>query len=160
MNIMSQSQYFRIGAGSIIYNDAGEIALFARNGEAHIWQFQQGGMDEGEEIEDTLWRELLEETGLTRDDVALVTPYPTWLSYTYPEDLRMTLRDQNCRGQIHRWYFLKLKPGVLIDLEKAADKEFVDVRFSSFAEFLTAGDRLKHEVYTELSRFFTKEIQK
>lgn len=156
---MSLPQYFRIGAGSIIYNEQGEIVLFARSDNQAIWQLQQGGMDEGEAILTTLWRELKEETGLTAEDFTSVTEYPDWLSYTYPETMRPHLRDQNCRGQIHRWYFIKLKAGVTIDLEKATNKEFGAYKWSTFAGLLSFEDMLKREVYEKLASYFETHIR-
>ena len=156
---MSQNQYFRVGAGSVIYNDQGEILLFSRADFPDLWQFQQGGMDHGETSEENLWRELLEETGLTPNDIERVTKYPDWLLYEYTPNLRHTLKDPNCFGQAHQWYFLKLKPGVEVDLEKAVDKEFLEVKWSTFEHLLSLPDTFKHDVFRALSDYFAKHIK-
>ena len=155
---MSQNQYFRAGAGTIIYNNQNEILLFSRANQPEIWQLQQGGMDAGETIDKTLARELYEETALTLADMEDVTPYPTWLQYEYPVNIRQKLKDPNCLGQTHRWYYLKLKPDVEIDITKAHDKEFVDAKWSSFDELLSLSDTLKHEVYQTLAHYFKSNI--
>lgn len=158
---MSQNQYFRVGSGSVIYNEKGEILLFRRADNQDLWQFQQGGMDRGETSEETLWRELLEETGLTQNDIELVTKYPDWLLYEYkPTEIRATLKDPNCFGQAHQWYFLKLGEGVEVDLEKAVDKEFVEVKWSTFEHLLSLPDTFKHHVFKALSEYFATNIQK
>lgn len=158
---MSINQFFRAGVGSIIYTHAGEIILFQRSDLPDVWQLQQGGMDAGETPQETLWRELKEETGLTSDDVTLTHEYPDWLYYEYPSAVRGSLRDPNTIGQIHRWYFLALKPGVEIDLTKAVDKEFLDWRTDTFTE-VTASDhehnQLKRAVYQKLEHFFTHTV--
>ncbi len=155
---MSQSQYFRAGAGSIIYNDAGEILLFSRSDRPNIWQLQQGGMDSGENIEQTLWRELLEETDFTKEDFTKITPYPTWLLYQYSTQIRQLMNKPDCIGQTHCWYFLKLKPEVEIDIAKASDPEFLDWKWSTFAELIAQTDTLKQEVYQELKSFFETSV--
>jgi putative (di)nucleoside polyphosphate hydrolase len=151
---MSQNQYFRAGAGAVIYNDERQIFIFRRNEDRDIWQFPQGGMDPDEAIETTLWRELEEETGLDKESIALVTTYPDWLSYIYPEEMRDSLRDKNCLGQIHRWYFLKIKPGINIDLSKVSHPEFTDFKTINFEDFLKQNDSLKGDVFRKLAEFF------
>ncbi|HMO78327.1 MAG TPA: NUDIX domain-containing protein [Candidatus Paceibacterota bacterium] len=155
---MSQNQYFRVGAGSVIYNAAGEIALFLRTGNPTLWQLQQGGRDPNETTEETLWRELREETGIQQTNIEKVDLYPDWLLYEYHDQIRPKLNDQNCVGQIHKWYFLKLKPGVLIDLKNATDKEFSEVKWSSFQEVLRDSNNFKYPVYKKLAEYFTTHI--
>lgn len=157
---MSVNQYFRAGTGTIIYNDQNQILLFQRSNKPEIWQLQQGGMDEGETVEETLARELFEETGLTLEDVEVVTPYPTWLLYEYPDSIRLNMKDPNCLGQTHRWYFLKLKSGTAVDVNQAEHQEFTDSRWSTFEELLSLSDILKQAVYTKLSDYFKTNISK
>ena len=116
---MSDAPYFRAGAGAVIYTETGEIVIFRRAGEEDIWQLQQGGMDANETPEDTLWRELYEETDLLKANFIEVTPYPDWILYSYPPEVRTTLKRPDTLGQVHRWWFLKLNPEVKIDLTKA-----------------------------------------
>lgn len=157
---MSVNQYFRAGTGTVIYNDQNEILLFQRSNKPEIWQLQQGGMDEGESVDETLARELVEETGLTLEDVELVTLYPTWLQYEYPNEIKSHMKDPNCLGQTHRWYFLKLKPGTMVDVSQAEDQEFTASRWSTFEELLLQSDILKHAVYSELASYFKTHIAK
>ena len=155
---MSVNQYFRAGTGTVIFNHSGEILLFARTGMPHVWQLQQGGMDAGEDVAATLWRELLEETGLTTEDFISIVNYPKWLSYKYPDATRARIPDLNCLGQIHQWYFLQIKPGTEVNLDLAHDKEFSDYKWTTFTNLLENTDELKLEVYTELNHFFGSEI--
>jgi putative (di)nucleoside polyphosphate hydrolase len=155
---MSQNQYFRAGAGSVIYNAAGEILLFSRTDQPSIWQLQQGGMDAGETPQETLWRELFEETALSKDDVEQVTKFPNWLQYEYPEEMKPRLKDINCLGQIHQWYFLKLKAGTVIDLDQAVDKEFTAAKWETFDHLLGLPETLKKQVYSTLATYFIENI--
>ena len=47
-----------------------------------IWQFPQGGIDEGESPKQALKRELKEEIGTDKFD--FLEEYPEWLSYDFP----------------------------------------------------------------------------
>ncbi len=151
---MSPNQYFRAGVGAVLYNEANQIFIFNRSDIAGLWQFPQGGLDTDEDPISALWRELEEETGLTETSIDLVTPYPTWLYYEYQTELRHTLRDPNCLGQIHRWYFLKIKPGVTVDLNLASHKEFSDFKLATFTDLLKQEDTLKQAVFKTLSEYF------
>jgi len=48
--------------GGLVYNKNGEVLFIFRNGK---WDLPKGGIDKGEEIEDTATREVEEETGVT-----------------------------------------------------------------------------------------------
>ena len=47
--------------GGLVYNKAGDVLFIFRNGK---WDLPKGGIEEGEEIEDTAIREVEEETGV------------------------------------------------------------------------------------------------
>ena len=71
------------------------------------WQLPQGGIDPGEEPVDAAWRELLEETGLGRDNVSLVSELDDWIAYEWPLDVR---GERPVRGQIQRWFLFGVRP--------------------------------------------------
>jgi 8-oxo-dGTP pyrophosphatase MutT (NUDIX family) len=48
--------------GGLVYNKAGDVLFIFRNGK---WDLPKGGIEKGEEIEDTAIREVEEETGVT-----------------------------------------------------------------------------------------------
>lgn len=47
--------------GGLVYNKAGDVLFIFRNGK---WDLPKGGIEKGEEIEDTAMREVEEETGV------------------------------------------------------------------------------------------------
>jgi len=151
------THFFRAGVGTVIYNNDGKVAWFER---AHhpigVWQFQQGGIDLGEKPEVTLWRELVEEVGLTKHDIESVHEYPSWTVYQYEHTVNDTSKSR--LGQAHRWYFLKLKNDVSIDLSKATEQEASAVRFISFDEVLQETKDFKKHVYRELQIYFAETI--
>ncbi len=153
----SETLYFRPGVGTVIYNEHGEVLVFKRVDMPDVWQFQQGGMEVGETPEVTLWRELAEETGLTDTDFTALLPYPTWTVYAYEPDMLARIGWKNCLGQVHRWFFLELKPEAVVDLAKATHVEFTDSKWINFESFLAEASPLKRPIYTELYAYFTEK---
>ena len=74
------------------------------------WQFPQGGVEPGENEEETLFRELEEEIG-TRD-VNIICSSKTRIRYHYPRKMLCILHKQPIwkpfRGQQQRWYLVKM----------------------------------------------------
>ena len=99
------SQSFRAGVVIVIRRENGDLMSFERKDVPGSWQLPQGGIDVGEEPVDAAWRELVEETGLTESDVALVLELPEWIAYEWPADIRSNMKngDQR-RGQIQKWF--------------------------------------------------------
>jgi putative (di)nucleoside polyphosphate hydrolase len=67
----------------------------------------QGGIDAGEDPETAAYRELLEETGVKKQDVRFVASSSQWLSYDLPEDLIPILWNGKFRGQKQKWFLFK-----------------------------------------------------
>jgi putative (di)nucleoside polyphosphate hydrolase len=156
--MMNPNTYFRAGAGAIIYDQERQIYIFRRSSPDIIWQFPQGGIDAGESPIETLWRELKEETGLTKESVLKVTPYPGLLYYEYDQIKKPPTIDPNCLGQIHYWYFLEVKSGTVIDLEQAHDEEFSESKLATFPQLIAMSDPLKGHVYEALAHFFSTKL--
>lgn len=155
---MHKNIYFRAGAGVVLYTNDHHICIFSRTENPSVWQFPQGGLDLGENIEDCMWRELMEETAITPADIARVTQHPGWLSYEYDSSLRSTIIDPACLGQMHRWFYLQLKEDVTPRLEIAIDKEFSSYAFTTFGSFLPTVGPLKKSIFTALGTYFEQHI--
>ena len=80
---MSKKPEYRPNVAMIIvssdYPAKKEIFIAQRNDLVDIWQFPQGGIDLGEEIQEALFREMEEEIGTK--DAKIVGEYPEWISY-------------------------------------------------------------------------------
>ena len=159
MKTAIDTRFFRAGVGTVIYNDAGQIAIFERSQHPiGVWQLQQGGIDIGEDTRTTLWRELREEVGLVPADMKRITEYPAWTVY---QDANSVLDTNKSKlGQAHRWFFLHLKDTVTIDLSTATEVEAADYKWVSFAEAIEATDDLKKHVYQDLETYFNEVILK
>lgn len=155
-----ENRYFRAGVGTVIYRHDNSVAYFRRTQRpVGVWQFQQGGVDPGEDTETTLWRELQEETGLTKKQIEKVTEMPGWTVYE-DQSIEGTKQNEKMRiGQAHHWYFLKLKQGVEIDLNMALLEEFDELRWLSFDEVLEEVSHYKKHVYEALHKYFITNVE-
>jgi putative (di)nucleoside polyphosphate hydrolase len=97
------SETFRAGVGAVVCQSPEQVLVLERIDHPHSWQYPQGGIEKGESPESAMWREVREETGLTRDDLELVREVPLWLGYELPGELRSA---KTGRGQVHRWFIL------------------------------------------------------
>ncbi len=62
---------FRANVGIVLTRGSGEVFLGGRVG-GRGWQFPQGGVNRGEQVEEALFRELKEEIGLEPGDVEVL----------------------------------------------------------------------------------------
>ncbi len=58
---------YRPNAAAILQRPSGQILIAERLNVRNAWQFPQGGVDDGEDMETGLYRELEEEIGVRRD---------------------------------------------------------------------------------------------
>ena len=126
------SDGFRANVGIVLMRGSGEVFLGRRSG-GRGWQFPQGGMREGEGLEEAVFRELHEEIGLAQGDVELIGHTARWLRYRLPA--RFVRRNQQplCIGQKQRWFLLRLRrEPVEFDFGRTDEPEFDEWRWASF----------------------------
>ena len=126
-----------------------EFFLGERSDVRGAWQFPQGGIDEGENPQEALFRELLEEIGT--DEVEILAQYPQWINYDFPEDVRSKM--QPFDGQTQRYFLLRLKPNAKINLD-TAQPEFVSYQFVEIAEVFRRVKSFKRDVYSKVLNYF------
>lgn len=98
---------FRANVGIILANDAGKLLLAGRIGNKG-WQFPQGGLQQGESLEEAMFRELHEEVGLNEADVEVLAVTEDWLRYRLPDKFVRRQSKPLCIGQKQRWFLLRL----------------------------------------------------
>ena len=101
-------QGFRANVGIVLMRDDGQVFLGGRTG-GRGWQFPQGGIRRGEQVEDALFRELEEEVGLRADEVEVVAGTADWLRYRLPRQYVRRHSTPLCIGQKQRWFLLRLR---------------------------------------------------
>lgn len=126
-----------------------KFLIAKRNDMENVWQFPQGGIDEGESAKIALIRELEEEIGTK--DIEILCEYPEWISYDFPEKVAQKMYPYD--GQIQRYFLVKLKNNAKINL-KTKHPEFDSFKFVSFNELFTAINHFKKPIYIKVLKYF------
>ena len=120
---MSQpdSALYRPCVGVMLVNAEGKAFVGKRidNQEGDWWQMPQGGVDEGEDCDAALLRELAEETGARAEHVEVLGKLPAELFYELPDDLKGKLWGGRYVGQRQTWYLARFT-GSDADIDIAA----------------------------------------
>src|SRR6186713_3252072 len=97
---------YRANVGIVLMRDTGEVFLGQRTG-GRGWQFPQGGVRQGEPVEQAVYRELHEEIGLEQRQVTLRGSTTDWIRYRLPKRYVRRGRGPTCIGQKQRWFLLR-----------------------------------------------------
>lgn len=157
---------YRLNVGIILLSDQGRVFWGHRVGNRNAWQFPQGGMMPGESPEETLYREMEEEVGLTEADVSLLGGTRDWLTYRLPRRfLRRRGNAPHCIGQRQKWFLLRLTAQEeRIDLQRSDQPEFQDWRWVSYWYPVRKVVHFKRGVYVralkELAPLMKQEINR
>ncbi|MBN8631439.1 MAG: RNA pyrophosphohydrolase [Rhodobacterales bacterium] len=118
------------------------------------WQMPQGGIDEGEKPREAAYRELWEETGVTRDKVEFVGKTHGWVTYDLPPELLGKVWGGKYRGQKQKWFLFRFK-GQDADVKIASEHpEFAAWRWILVDEMVAGIVPFKRAVYEEVVRSF------
>ena len=112
---------YRPCVGVMLVNAEGKAFVGKRidNQEGDWWQMPQGGVDEGEDCDAALLRELAEETGARAEHVEVLGKLPAELFYELPDDLQGKLWGGRYLGQRQTWYLARFT-GSDADIDIAA----------------------------------------
>ena len=153
---MIKKELYRPNVAMIIVSNAypysREIFLAQRNDLLDVWQFPQGGIDDGEEIQAALFRELKEEIGT--DEVEVIAEFPEWISYDFPPKIAQSMKP--FIGQKQRYFLVKLLEDAVINIE-TDEPEFSNYKFVSVDEALSLSASFKKDVYECVITYFKKE---
>ena len=153
-NPVIDAEGFRANVGIVIINDRGQV-FWARRFGQHSWQYPQGGVDQGETPEQTMYRELHEEVGLRPEHVKIIASTRHWLRYKLPKRLIRYDSKPLCIGQKQKWYLLKLTAKEsAVDLLHSSHPEFDDWRWVSYWYPVRQVISFKREVYRKVMKEF------
>ena len=153
---MSKKNLYRPNVAMIVlshkYPQKKEIFIAQRNDLHEVWQFPQGGIDEGEEVQEALFRELEEEIGTKK--ATIIAEYPEWISYDFPPKIAASMKP--FIGQMQRYFLLKLDKDAKINIQ-TEHPEFSAYKFVKVDDALDLSATFKLEVYNKVINYFKKE---
>ena len=129
MNFQTKEGY-RLNVAMIIFNEDKKV-LFCRRKNTENWQFPQGGVDQGEKIENAMLRELEEEVGLLEREISIIAESLDLIYYDIPKNIRSKVLGGKYKGQAQKYFLLKLTSGE-INLNKEKNPEFDDYKWVPF----------------------------
>jgi len=128
----------RPNVGVVLFNSAGKVWYGHRAGQQgeHAWQFPQGGVDKGEDVEAAARRELEEETGVVSAE--LIGRTEGWIAYDFPEALKAQHKLKGKKpwdGQKQVWFAFRFTGEESeIRLDQHDDIEFDAWRWGDLSE--------------------------
>ena len=92
---------YRPCVGIALFNTQGQVFVGERIDTPNAWQMPQGGMDEGESVEQTALRELAEEVGTNKVNIIKIADRK--IRYDLPDHLIERFWNGKYRGQEQTW---------------------------------------------------------
>ncbi len=126
---------YRPNVGVVLFHPDGRVWYGRRAGTEgpHNWQFPQGGVDDGEELETAARRELAEETGVTSAE--LIARTGEWIAYDFPADYGGSKQARGWAGQKQQWFAFRFTGEESeIDLEAHGEIEFDAWRWGALSD--------------------------
>ena len=153
--VNAESLPYRPCVGVVLIDARGMVFAGQRiDSPTPAWQMPQGGIDEGETPREAAYRELREETGVTRDKVEFVGKTHGWVTYDLPPELLGKVWGGKYRGQRQKWFLFRFK-GQDADVKIASDHpEFSTWRWILADEMVESIVTFKRAVYDEVIRSF------
>ena len=101
------NKIYRSCVGMMIINNQKEILVGKRiDHPSGYWQMPQGGIDENENPEEAVWREMMEEIGTNK--AKLIRVSNQWINYDIPADtLKKLPWGHKYKGQTQKWYIMR-----------------------------------------------------
>ena len=147
----------RPNVGVVLFNPAGKVWIGKRYAQAgrYVWQFPQGGIDDGETPEAAAVRELHEETGATKDLVEPLGDIAGWLAYDFPPEVLAQRRRNRWKGQKQRWFAYRfLGADSCFDLKAVPPQEFEAFRWEELSAVPALVIPWKRGVYEQVAAGF------
>ncbi|RJY08750.1 RNA pyrophosphohydrolase [Aurantiacibacter aquimixticola] len=152
---------YRPCVGTMLVNADGEAFVGKRidNKEGDWWQMPQGGVDDGEDLDEAMLRELGEETGIAGKHLQIIHRMQNEVYYDLPPELQGKLWGGKYKGQRQHWYLVRFTGDDSdIDLDAHKHPEFCEWKWvapSLLPELIVP---FKREIYERIVSAFAPLI--
>ena len=146
---------YRENVGIVVFNHEGRAWLGRRihTQGNHSWQFPQGGVDPGEDLESAARRELYEETGIR--SVSLLARADGWITYDFPPGFQGSKVAKGFRGQRQAWFAFRFEgDDSEVNLTAVPPQEFQEWRWADLHEAPDLVVDFKRDAYLKVIQAF------
>lgn len=143
---------YRPNVGIALFNHQGLFWSGQYNSNDFIaWQMPQGGIEQDASIEQTAFKELYEETGITADKVKIIKISTEKHRYDFQEEIRRSIY----AGQEQIWILMQfLGQDTDINLSTQTKDEFKNWKWASSDEILQDIAPYKKDIYKKVFEEF------
>lgn len=150
---MEKEKKYRPNVAAVVLSSAYpfecKILLAKRNDMEDVWQFPQGGIDEGESAKFALMRELKEEIGT--DEIEILAEFPEWINYDFPTKVAQKMYPYD--GQSQKYFLVRLKANAKVNLN-TKEPEFNAYKFVSLDDVFNITNHFKKPIYLKVLKYF------
>jgi putative (di)nucleoside polyphosphate hydrolase len=156
---------YRLGVGLFLINRYKQVFVGKRinhpsntNTLNYPWQMPQGGINEGEDEDIAIIREVEEEIGLTNNDYRIIHKSDSYFTYDIPNEMIGSVWGGKYIGQKQRWFLAVItSPDDKINVD-TQDPEFEAWKWISKYSIPSVSVPFKREMYNNLNKYFAPHI--
>jgi putative (di)nucleoside polyphosphate hydrolase len=149
---------YRRGVGALIVGPDGQVLVARRVAMPfEVWQLPQGGIKKNEPPAAAVLREVEEEIGTSRVEIAAEAP--GWLRYDLPPELADLAWRGRWRGQEQKWFVLRFTGSDGdIDVARSNRPEFDAWRWEALSVLPHLAAPFKRQLYADLVETFAHVV--
>lgn len=149
---------YRPCVGIMLVNKENMVFIAQRlDHPSEAWQMPQGGIEEGEQPEIAVFRELKEEIGTNNAEI--LAKAKKQYKYEIPTPLSGRLWKGKYRGQIQTWFLMRYlgsEEDIILETEHP---EFIAWRWATLDELVDLAIHFKREVYASIVEEFRPYLE-